>query len=247
MNNPINLDEYEAVLFDLDGILTQTEKIHSLCWKKTFDDFLKEYSKEHQTVFAPFSIESDYLNYVDGKPRNEGVKDFLQSRNISLPEGSISSPTYELSVRGLGNKKNKLFNKKILIEKIEIYDGSIRLLKLLKSNGFKLAVVSSSKNCKTILSSAKLEDSFDYMVDGNIAEKRGLKGKPEPDTYLEASNYLGVKPNKSVVIEDAISGVRAAKLGNFGLVIGVARKNNVDELAKNGADIVVEDLGEFLT
>ncbi|NIP29506.1 MAG: HAD-IA family hydrolase [Candidatus Dadabacteria bacterium] len=246
MSKAITKDKFEAVLFDLDGVLTPTEKIHAACWKEMFDNFLRNYSKQNNTEFKEFEIESDYLKYVDGKPRYMGVKDFLESRNIDLEEGHPDAPSDEISICGLGNKKNELFNKKIKNEKVEVYNGSLMLVNVLKENGFKLAVVSSSKNCKKILSSAKLDKYFEIVVDGLVADHHGLKGKPDPETYMEACKLLSVSPIKSVVIEDAISGVQAGKNGNFGLVIGVARKNNENELIENGADIVVKDLGELI-
>lgn len=246
MKNPITSDKYKAVLFDLDGVLTSTEKIHSACWKKMFDDFLLNYSKENNLEFVPFDINSDYLNYVDGKPRYRGVEDFLSSRGIEIPAGNKDDSHDEISVCGLGNKKNLLFNKMIGKEPVEVYESSIELVKHLKDNKFRIAVVSSSKNCKTILKAAGIEKYFELVVDGITAEKTGLSGKPLPDTYLEAAKKLGTKPEETVVVEDAVSGVQAGRNGNFGLVVGIARKDNNKELEKNGADIVVDDLREFV-
>lgn len=245
MKNPITSDKYKAVLFDLDGVLTSTEKMHADCWKEMFDELLKKNSIANKKKFIPFDIEKDYLKYVDGKPRYKGVKDFLDSRDIDIPEGTPDSPPDELSICGLGNKKNQLFNQKIKNEPVEIYKSSIDLVKHLKNKAFKLGVVSSSKNCKTILDAAGIQDLFEVRVDGIVAEEMGLNGKPMPDTYIEASNKLGVEVGQAVVVEDAISGVQAGKNGNFGLVIGIARKKNNKDLKLNGADIVVNDLDEI--
>lgn len=245
MKNPITSDKYKAVLFDLDGVLTSTEKIHSVCWKRMFDDFLLSYSKEHSIEFVPFDINKDYLTYVDGKPRYKGVEDFLESRNISLPSGDADDPHDAISVSGLGNKKNQLFNQMIEKEPVEVYRSSIRMVEHLKDKKFSIAVVSSSRNCKKILKAAGIENHFEVIVDGLTAEKKELSGKPMPDTYLEAAKKLRCTPEQAVVIEDAVSGVQAGRKGNFGLVIGIARKDNSRELGKNGADIVVSDLGEF--
>ncbi len=245
MKNPISSDKYKAVLFDLDGVLTSTEKTHSECWKKMFDDLLEKHAIANKLDFIPFDIEDDYLKYVDGKPRYKGVEDFLCSRDIDIPEGTPDSPPDELSICGLGNRKNQLFNEKIKNSSVDVYSSSIKLVKHLKKNNFKLAVVSSSKNCKIVLDAAGIEDFFEVRVDGVVAEKLGLKGKPQPDTYIEASKKLDVKVGEAVVIEDAISGVQAGKNGDFGLVIGIARKNNIDDLKANGADIVVNDLEEI--
>lgn len=246
MKLPITKEKYDAVLFDLDGVLTPTEKIHSACWKVMFDSFLKKYCSKNNLEFQPFNIDNDYLKYVDGKPRYKGVEDFLSSRNIYIPYGTPDSPSSELSVCGLGNKKNELFNLKISTDNVEVYEGSLRLLKYLHEKDFHMAVVSSSKNCNKILSSAELADYFEFTVDGIYAENHDLKGKPEPETFLEACKLLKTEPKRTVVIEDASSGIHAGKQGKFGLVIGVARKNNENELYRNGADIVVGDLGEFL-
>ncbi|MGH7884986.1 MAG: HAD family hydrolase [Thermodesulfobacteriota bacterium] len=245
MKNPITRDKFKAVLFDLDGVLTTTEKIHFSCWKKMFDDFLLSYSDTNKIKFVPFDINQDYLKYVDGKPRYEGVRDFLASRTIDIPQGSHNSPPDEISVCGLGNRKNELFNQTVKNEPVELYESSINLVRHLKSEGFKLAVVSSSRNCKAVLASAGIQNLFEVVVDGITAEKLGLSGKPRPDTYIEASKTLDIDPKSAVVVEDASSGVKAGKNGNFGLVIGIARKENSNELKINGADIVVKDLKEI--
>ena len=246
MENPVSAEKFDAVLFDLDGVITDTATLHSACWKFTFDTFLKKHAADTGGEFKPFDIESDYLLYVDGKPRYDGVRDFLQSRNIELPEGSTESPAHEQSICGIGNRKNELVNIAINSRGVDIYESSLKFVENICKSGIKTAIVSSSRNCETILKSANILDLFPVRVDGNVADEMKLSGKPSPDTFLYAAKELGVKPEKAVVIEDAISGVQAGKNGNFGLVIGVARKNNADELMDNGADITVNDLEEFL-
>lgn len=246
MKNLINADKFDAVLFDLDGVLTPTEKIHSACWKRMFDEFLEQLAVETCEEYIPFDIERDYLQYVDGKPRYQGVRDFLKSRDIDLPDGTSDSPPDEKSICGLGNKKNELFNLAITREPVEFYESSIDFVKKLKKMGIKLAVVSSSRNCKQILLAAGIGHFFDLTIDGVFASNLKLRGKPMPDTFLEASKRLGVIPKRTVIVEDAISGVEAGRNGNFGLVIGIARKGNFNELKKSGADKVVNDLGELL-
>lgn len=236
---------YDAVLFDLDGVITTTEKIHSACWKKTFDQFLRVRADKKGEDFVPFSETDDYLEYVDGKPRYEGVRSFLRSRAIELPEGSKNSPTGEQSVFGLGNRKNQLFTETLGKESPGIYRTSVALARHLKEAGFRLAVVSSSRNCRAVMAAAGIEDLFEVTVDGIAAAEKGLRGKPQPDTFIEAASALGAKPARSIVIEDAAAGVAAGAGGGFGLVIGIARKQNEEELFSNGADMVVSDLGEL--
>ena len=236
---------YDAVLFDLDGVITTTEKIHSACWKKTFDEFLGARASERGEIFVPFSEIDDYLEHVDGRPRHEGVRGFLLARGIELPEGDGNSPPGEQSVFGLGNRKNQLFKKTLEKESPGIYETSITLARRLKEAGFRLGVVSSSRNCRAVMAAAGIENLFEVTVDGVTAAEKGLRGKPEPDTFIEAAAALGSKPEKSIIIEDAAAGVAAGARGGFGFVIGVARKQNEDELLSNGADVVVGDLGEF--
>ena len=236
---------YDAVLFDLDGVITSTEKIHSACWKKTFDEFLRDRASRRGEGFIPFSETDDYLPHVDGKPRYEGVRGFLLSRGIELPEGNKGSPPGEQSVFGLGNRKNQLFNETLEKQSPEIYETSIALVRRLKEAGFRLAVVSSSRNCRAVMAAAGIENLFEVTVDGVTAVEKNLRGKPEPDTFIEAASVLGSEPRKSIVIEDASAGVAAGASGRFGLVIGVARRQNEDELLLSGADLVVSDLGEL--
>jgi len=239
-------DEFDAVLFDLDGVLTSTATVHSACWKKMFDEFLQGYLAEKGEPFQPFDIDTDYRLYVDGKPRYDGVRSFLESRGIELPQGSPDDALEERTVCGLGNRKDELFNEMVRSEGVEPYEGTIDWVRSLRSHGIKTAVVSSSKNCRVILQAAGIEDLFDTRVDGEVAARLSIPGKPAPDTFLEAAKQLSVKPDRAVVVEDAISGVQAGHAGGFGLVIGVDRHGDADALLDNGADIVVKDLAEML-
>jgi len=242
----INREQYDAVLFDLDGVITNTATLHAACWKQMFDKYLRNHAEQSGEGFRPFDLAEDYRLYVDGKPRFDGVRDFLRSRRIRLPEGNSNDPAEFETVCGLGNRKNELVND--LIERIgvEPYDGSVRLIHHLRRDGFKIAVVTSSQNCTAVLKAANLDDFFEVRVDGNTIKAKGLPGKPAPDTFLMAARLLGAALPRTVVIEDAISGVEAGSNGNFGLVIGVARKGNAEELQRHGAHLVVEDLGELI-
>jgi len=242
----VTADYFDAVLFDLDGVLTSTARVHSACWKKMFDEFLKGYSAERKEPFEPFDIDADYRPYVDGKPRYDGVRSFLESRAIPLPNGSPDDLPEERTVCGLGNRKDQLFNEMVRSEGVEAYEGTIDWVRSLRSHGIKTAVVSSSKNCRVILQVAGIEELFDTRVDGEVAAQRSIPGKPAPDTFLEAARELAVKPERAVVVEDAISGVQAGHAGGFGLVIGVDRHDDADALSDNGAHIVVKDLAEML-
>jgi beta-phosphoglucomutase family hydrolase len=245
-NRRVNREQYDAVLFDLDGVITNTATLHARCWKQMFDEYLRKRAEQGGEAFCPFDVVTDYRLYVDGKPRFDGVRDFLSSRGIQLPEGSPDDPAAAETVCGLGNRKNILVNE--LIERIgvEPYDGSVRFIHQLRRNGFKIAVVTSSQNCTLVLKAAKLDAFFEVRVDGNTIEAEGLAGKPSPDTFLMAARLLGVEPTRTVVIEDAISGVEAGSNGSFGLVIGVARKGNAEELKHHGAHLVVDDLNELV-
>ena len=241
----ITRDQYDAVLLDLDGVITDTASLHAACWKQMFDDYLQNRATQRGEAFRPFDIATDYRLYVDGKPRYDGVRDFLISRGIGLPEGSPDDPMQAETVDGLGNWKNDLVNKIIEDKGVEPYQGSVKLLHQLRDQGFKIAVVTSSQNCTAVLKAAKLDHFFDLQVDGNVIHAEHLAGKPAPDTYLRAAKLLGVESSRAVVIEDALSGVEAGSAGGFGLVIGVARKGNADELRRHGAHLVVNDLGEL--
>ena len=211
-----------------------------------FDEFLRKWSENRDEEFHPFSITDDYYLYVDGRLRSDGVRDFLQSRNINLPEGDPDAPPESETISGLGNRKNDMVNELMKTEGIDVYSDSVSWVRLLREQGYKTAVVSASSNCKTVLTSAKILDLFDTIVDGTVAADLGLAGKPSPETFLKAAEQLGVEPKRAVVVEDAISGVQAGRSGGFGLVIGVARKENAQALKENGADIVVENFNKFL-
>jgi beta-phosphoglucomutase family hydrolase len=241
----ITRDRYDAVLLDLDGVITDTASIHAACWKQMFDEYLQNRAMQRGEVFRPFDIANDYRLYVDGKPRFDGVRDFLASRAIQLPEGSSDDPPDAETVGGLGNRKNDLVNKIIEEVGIEPYAGSVKFLRWLRHEGLKIAVVTSSQNCTAVLTAAKLDHFFDVQVDGNTIHAQQLAGKPAPDTFLMGARLLGVAPIRAVVIEDAISGVEAGSAGSFGLVIGVARKGNTEELRRHGAHLVVNDLSEL--
>jgi beta-phosphoglucomutase family hydrolase len=242
----INRDQYDAVLFDLDGVITNTATLHAICWKQMFDEYLRERAEQKGEAFRPFDLATDYRLYVDGKPRFDGVRDFLRSRGIQLPEGSPDDPTDVETVHGLGDRKNDLVNRAIAEVGVVPYPGTVQFIHQLRRDGFKIAVVTASQNCDAVLRAAKLDDLFEVRVDGNVIQAQRLAGKPAPDTFLIAAKLLGVEPIRTVVIEDAISGVEAGSNGKFGLVIGVARKGNAEELKRHGAHLVVDDLGELV-
>jgi len=247
MGKPVlDLKKIDAVLFDLDGVLTATSRIHSACWKRMFDNFLEGYYEKKGESFRPFEIETDYKLYVDGKLRDDGVNSFLLSREIKLPYGKTDGPPGNDTVCGLANAKFKMVREVLETEGVDVFEGSIELVRRLRDKGIKMAVVSSSKSCRVVLDSVGITDLFDDIVDGNVATRLKLAGKPAPDTYLKAAERLGAEPGRAVVVEDAISGVQAGHKGGFGLVIGVDRDKNPDALKENGADIVVSDLSEFL-
>lgn len=242
----VNRDQYDAVLFDLDDVITNTATLHATCWKQMFDEYLRERAEQKGEAFRPFDLATDYRLYVDGEPRFDGVRDFLRSRRIQLPEGTPDDPADVETVHGLGNRKNELVNRAITELGVEPYAGTVQFIHQLRRDGFKIAVVTSSQNCDAVLRAAKLDDLFEVRVDGNLIQAQRLAGKPAPDTFLIAAKQLGVEPIRTVVIEDAISGVEAGSNGKFGLVIGVARKGNAEELKRHGAHLVVDDLGELV-
>lgn len=242
----ITRENFDAVLFDLDGVLTATAKLHAAAWKQTFDSFLKHRAEALEQIFLPFDIGDDYRRYVDGKPRFDGVQSFLASRRIELPYGAPTDPPTAETICGLGNQKNELVNEIMAREGVEAYPGSIKAVEFLKEQGYKRAVVSSSENCAAVLKAAGIESLFDLRVDGQTAADLTLAGKPEPDMFLTAARQLGVEAKRSIVVEDAIAGVQAGKKGGFGLVIGIARAGNAEALRGHGADLVVGDLEELL-
>jgi len=242
----ISADRFDAVLFDLDGVLTATAKVHAACWKRLFDRFLEERAASLGEPSRPFDIVEDYKMYVDGKLRYEGVRDFLGSRGIDLPEGTPDEPPGNGTICGLGNRKDALVQEALETDGVDVYEDSVRLVTALRRRGIRTAVVSASKNCKAVLAAARLSDLFDQVVDGEVAERLRLPGKPQPDTFLVAADRLGVARERAVVVEDALSGVQAGRAGGFGMVIGVDRKGDPESLRRAGADVVVKDLSEFL-
>jgi HAD superfamily hydrolase (TIGR01509 family) len=236
----------DAVLFDLDGVLTATAKVHAACWKKVFDAFLKARAEAEGKRFEPFRIDADYPAYVDGKPRNDGVRDFLRSRNIHLPEGSPEDPPGDHSVCALGNGKDALIAAVMEAEGVDPYEDAVLLVRSLIHQGIKTAVVSSSRHCARALKAAGIENLFEVRIDGVVVQEMKLRGKPAPDSFLEAARRLYVVPERTAVVEDAISGIQAGKAGHFILVIGVARKNDAEALKKSGADIVLTDLRNLI-
>ena len=230
----------------MDGVLTRTAGLHAAAWKQMFDEFLSRWSDEHGTRFVPFDEVSDYDNFVDGRPRLDGTREFLRSRGIELPEGTPDDPPGAETVYGLSNRKNELVLALIAKQGVEVYPGSLRFLKEVRTRSLATAVVSSSANTVEVLRAAGLDGMFDVRIDGIVAEKEHLKGKPAPDTYLAAAKGLGVEPQAAAVFEDALAGVEAGHAGGFGLVVGVDRVGQGDALAAHGADVVVTDLAELI-
>ncbi|MHB1487712.1 MAG: beta-phosphoglucomutase family hydrolase [Acidimicrobiales bacterium] len=234
-----------ACLFDLDGVLTQTAKVHAAAWKQTFDDFLAERSQKSGEDFLAFDDHHDYDAYVDGKPRFEGTSSFLASRGIDLPTGNPDDDPGAATIHGLGNTKNELVLKMITQDGVQTYESSIEYVRQVRRAGLATAVVSSSANCRAVLVAAGIEDLFDARVDGVVAEDENLEGKPAPDTFLAGAARLGVAASQCVVFEDALAGVEAGRAGGFALVVGVDRAGQAEELKEHGADLVVTDLGEM--
>ena len=246
MEKRIPRERFDAVLFDMDGVLTATAEVHARAWKQMFDAYLQKRATRRDEPFRPFELGTDYLLHVDGKPRQDGVHDFLSSRGIHLPAGSPDDPPEAETEWGLGNRKNQMVHEVIRMEGVRAFPGTVRLLDRLQDEGIRVAVVTSSSNADLTLRAAGLAGRFDAQVDGNVAIALDLPGKPAPDTYLEAARRLEVPPDRCVVIEDAISGVQAGQRGGFGLVVGVARETSPDELLRNGAHVAVADPGELL-
>ncbi len=233
-------------LFDLDGVLTQTALVHNAAWKETFDEYLRRRADADGTSFVPFDSGSDYLKYVDGRQRADGVRTFLASRGIELPEGTPEDGVDAETINGIGNRKNVLVLKNIAEGKVKVYDGSVTYLHAVRDAGMRTAVVSASANCRDVLRAAGIEELLEERVDGVVARAEGLPGKPAPDTFLAAAKRLGVDPQNAAVFEDALAGVEAGKAGGFGFVVGVDRVGHADDLRAHGADIVVSDLAELL-
>ncbi len=245
-HDAITTRKIKAILFDLDGVLATTARIHAACWKQAFDEFLKRRSERTGKPFRPFDAENDYRRFVDGKPRNEGVRGFLESRGISLPEATESAESGEESISGLANRKDKLVEKSIRAGNAHAYPGSVAFVHWVRGRGLKTAVVSSSHHCLEVLRAIGIDDLFDVHVDGQVLDQLHLAGKPAPDTFVLAAKQLGVRPEFAAVVEDALVGVEAGRAGGFGLVVGVDRVGQSQELARHGADLVVADLGELI-
>lgn len=243
----ISPDRFDAVLFDLDGVLTSTASLHTACWKRVFDEFLARSAERTGTAQAPFDAVDDYLRFVDGKPRAAGVRDFLASREIVLPEREHDAAPGDDSVQAVANSKQALVARELEQGNVEAFPGSVAWVKKLRDEGVRTAVVSSSENAPAVLEAAGIADLFDTVVDGKVAREQGLAGKPAPDSFLEAARRLQVDPARAVVVEDARAGVAAGRAGGFGLVVGVARGTDPEDLREHGADIVVEDLEEMMT
>jgi beta-phosphoglucomutase family hydrolase len=244
-------DRISACLFDLDGVLTATAKVHAAAWKTMFDNYLRERAArragEHGgAAFVPFDPVADYDTYVDGKPRADGTRSFLLSRDIKLPEGSPDDPPGAETIWGLSSIKNKLVLQLIREQGVEAYEGSVGYVRAVRDAGLPRAVVSSSANCHDVLIAAGIDDLFDARIDGQVAAREKLRGKPEPDTFLFAARSLGVTAAEAAVYEDALAGVAAGRAGGFGYVVGVDRTGQADALRANGADTVVHDLAELL-
>ncbi|MFI9646410.1 beta-phosphoglucomutase family hydrolase [Streptomyces sp. NPDC052040] len=235
-------DGIQACLFDLDGVITKTAVVHAAAWKQTFDDFLRRRDGES---YRPFDKASDYDEYVDGRPRADGVRTFLASRGIELPEGTPDDPPDRDTVHGLGNRKNDLLLELIRTRGVEAYEGTIRYVEAARAAGLRTAVVSSSANCRDVLRSIGAEDLFDVRIDGVVAAERQLPGKPRPDTFLAAARDLGVAAKAAAVFEDALAGMDAGRSGHFGYVVGLDRVGQADALKAHGADVVVRDLADL--
>jgi alpha,alpha-trehalase len=236
---------FDAAIFDLDGVITKTALVHAQAWKSTFDEYLRLREQRNHESFREFTHEHDYLTFVDGKPRYKGVRSFLESRGIKIPFGKPSDSPDKETVCGIGNKKNIKFLEITKEQGVEVYHSTIQFIKELKKAGVRIGIISSSKNCRDILQTVEIEDLFQTRVDGEVSVQLELKGKPEPDIFVTAAHNLDTVPARAIAIEDAISGVQAGRNGGFGLVIGLARKNNKSALIQNGADVVMSDLSEI--
>ena len=239
-------DGITGCLFDLDGVLTKTAKVHDAAWKQMFDGFLRDRAERTGQPFVPFDPVKDYDEYVDGKPREDGTRSFLASRGIQLPEGGADDPPDAETVHGLSNRKNQIVLERIHTDGVEAYEGSVRYVRAVRDAGLRRAVVSSSANAHDVLVAAGIDDLFEARIDGIVAEREHLRGKPAPDTFLAGARALGLEPAQAVVFEDALAGVAAGRAGKFGYVVGVDRVGQADELREHGADVVVTDLADLL-
>jgi beta-phosphoglucomutase family hydrolase len=240
-------EQIRATLFDLDGVLTDTASVHKKAWKAMFDDVLRERAQQSGEQFVAFDVGADYLNYVDGRKREDGVRSFLASRGIELPEGDPNDGPGTESVFGLGNRKNEMFHRVLQTDGVKVFEGSRRYLEAVADAGFGTAVVSSSANTREVLELTGLDKFIQHRVDGVVMREQNIAGKPAPDSFLRAAQLLDVTPAEGVVFEDALSGVEAARAGNFGYVVGVDRVGQAEALRRNGADVVVTDLAELLS
>jgi alpha,alpha-trehalase len=240
----IQTARFEAVVFDMDGVVTETATVHAAAWKRLFDDYLRERADRGGEPFEEFDLDEDYRTHVDGKPRYDGVRSFLASRGITLPEGDPADPPERESVCGLGNRKNALFLAHLREHGADPFASTVAVIRRLRAAGVGTAIVSASRNMDEVLEAAQVTDLFDVRIGGNDAEALGLRGKPAPDLFLEAARRLGVDPDRAAVVEDAIAGVEAGRAGGFALVIGVDRAGQADALRAAGADVVVADLAE---
>jgi len=239
-------DGIHGCLFDLDGVLTKTAQVHAAAWKEMFDDFLRRRAEHTGEPFVPFDPVRDYDEYVDGKPRAEGTRSFLASRGITLPEGNPDDPPDALTVYGLGTRKNEIVLRRIREDGVQAYEGSVRYVRAVRDAGLRRAVVSSSANCRDVLIAAGIEALFEVRIDGVVAAREHLRGKPAPDSFLAGARALGLKPSESAVFEDALAGVAAGRAGDFGFVVGVDRVGQSEALREHGAGIVVTDLADLL-
>jgi len=237
----LRVEDFDAAIFDLDGVVTRTARVHAAAWKRLFDAYLRQWAEREGEPFRPF-LDSDYQLYVDGKPRSQGIVSFLESRGIALPQGEQSDLPDQATVYGLGNLKNRYFRESLEQNGVEAYDSTVALIRTLRGHGVRTALVSSSRNARAILAAADLTALFDVCIDGTDAARLELKGKPQPDIFLAAAEALGVQRERAAVFEDAISGVQAGRAGSFGLVVGVDRADQAAALRKAGADMVVADL-----
>jgi beta-phosphoglucomutase family hydrolase len=239
-------DAIRGCLFDLDGVLTKTATVHDAAWKEMFDGFLRARADASGQQFVPFDPVKDYDDYVDGKPREDGTRSFLESRGIQLPEGKPDDAPGTQTIYGLSNAKNQILLRRIHSDGVEPYPGSVRYVHAVRDAGLRRAVVSSSANCRDVLKAAHIEDLFEARIDGVVAEREHLRGKPAPDMYLAGARALGLEPAEAAVFEDALAGVASGRAGKFGFVVGVDRVGQAEQLREHGADVVVQDLAELL-
>jgi beta-phosphoglucomutase family hydrolase len=239
-------DGVRACLFDLDGVLTDTARLHAAAWKEMFDRFLEERARSRDEPFVPFDPVADYARYVDGEPREDGARSFLSARGIELPAGTESDPASAVTVAGLARRKNEIVLGMMSEEGVSVFAGSLRYVRQARAAGLRRAVVSSSRDCREVLAAAGIEELFEQRIDGTVGALGHLRGKPAPDYYLAAARALGSEPGAAAVFEDAVAGVAAARAGGFAFVVGVDRIGRADELRRNGADVVVRDLAELL-